>query len=254
MDVQIKIKEYIKSKGISFREFAKTCGMPNSTLQSICERGIASASFANAKKIADVLGVSISDFAGSAEGLSPRERSVIAKFQTLDERGKHAVEAVLQSQVEFALRGVKTHSNITAFSKKDSVSYIEISKKAEKAEKISSRTLKVFLQPAAAGTGNYLDDDSFEEILFENPPLQADFGVRIAGDSMQPQINDGDIVFVKQQATICEGEIGIYVIDGDAFCKKLLSKNGEYFLHSLNPSYNDFPLSENAFLVGKVIL
>ncbi|MFI3162867.1 MAG: XRE family transcriptional regulator [Bacillota bacterium] len=250
MDIQIKIREYIKANGISFREFAKTCGMPNSTLQSICERGIFSASFANAKKIADVLGVSVSDFAGSAEGFSPRELGVISKFKTLDERGKNAVEAVLQSQVEYAFKGEKTFSNVTAFSKKDNASYIEISKRAEKT---NARTLKVFLQPAAAGTGNYLDDDSFEEILFENPPASADFGVRIAGDSMTPQINDGDIVFVKQQATISEGEIGIYVIDGDAFCKKLLSKNGEYFLHSLNPKYSDFKLAENAFLVGKVV-
>ncbi len=251
MDIQIKIKEYIKSNGISFREFAKTCGMPNSTLQSICERGIFSASFANAKKIADVLGVSVSDFSGGAEGFSSRELGVISKFKTLDERGKIAVEAVLQSQLEYSLKGEKTHSNITAFSKKENASYIEISKRAEKT---TSRTLKVFLQPAAAGTGNYLDDDSFEEMLFENPPATADFGVRIVGDSMEPQIANGDIVFVKKQASISDGEIGIYVIDGDAFCKKLLAKNGEYFLHSLNPKYSDFPLSEDAFLVGKVLV
>lgn len=251
MDIQIKIKEYIRENKISFREFAKTCNMPNSTLQSICERGIYSASFANAKKIADVLGISVSEFAGASCGLSEREQSAIAKFKSLDERGKRAVEAVLISQAEYLKSAVaKRGSSVTAFAGGKSASYIEISKK----EKVVQRALKVFLQPAAAGTGNYLDDDSYEEMLFENPPVGADFGVRITGDSMQPQILDGDIVFVKKQASISEGEIGIYVIDGDAFCKKLINKEGEYFLHSLNPKYQDFKLSEEAFLVGKVLV
>ncbi len=257
MDIQFKIKEYIRQNKISFREFAKACNMPNSTLQSICERGIYSASLANANKIAEVLGVSVADFSRGGEGFSKREQSVIEKFKTLDERGKLAVEAVISSQLEFALQQVWQKPAEEVSFAAPSAGYIEISKRQPKKAvpfKTQARTLKVFLQPAAAGTGNYLDDDCFEEIAFENAPHLAEFGVRIAGDSMQPQISDGDIVFVKKQATIAEGEIGIYVIDGDAFCKKLINKNGAYFLHSLNPKYNDFPLPEGAFLVGKVIL
>ncbi len=250
MDIQSKIKQYIRDNKISFREFAKLSGLPNSTLQSICERGINSASFLNATKIAKVLGVSLEDFE-TYKGdfaISQTEREFIEKFRLVDSRGKAGVEALLNHEY-FAVSGKKSDSvAVNSFAVSNQSSYIEISKRKPKLQ-----TLKVFLQPAAAGTGNYLDDEYFEEMQFENIPHGADFGVRIAGDSMTPKIRDGDIAFVKKQDSISEGEIGIYVIDGDAFCKKLTKKEDGFYLHSLNAKYADFILPENGYVVGRVV-
>ncbi|MFI3167173.1 MAG: XRE family transcriptional regulator [Bacillota bacterium] len=250
MDIQIKIREYIKYNKMSFREFAKLAGLPNSTLQSICERGIGSASFLNASKIAKVLGVSLSDFEtfNGDFSASDSEQNMILKYRSIDSRGKQSVDAVLLH--EFArveTFAVKDAPAAYSFDKKKA-NYINIEKRAPKLS-----TVKIFLQPAAAGYGNYLDDEYFEELELENVPASADFGVRIAGDSMQPKICDGDIAFVKKQETIQEGEIGIYIIDGDAFCKKLIKKQGEFYLHSLNEKYDDFILPQNAYVVGKVV-
>ncbi len=249
MDIQIKIKEYIKSQKISFREFAKMCGLPNSTLQSICERGIYSASFQNATKIANVLGVSVGDFASSPcdFAVSKEETQFIEKLRKLDSRGKESVFAILNHEY----KSCNVSDGVLQFvsQSKKSADYIEISKR-----EIKKRMLKVYLQPAAAGTGNYLDDEYFEECEFENPPKKADFAIRIAGDSMEPKIQNGDVVFVQKCESIANGEVGIYVIDGDAFCKKLAVKDDGAYLHSFNPKYADFILPESAYLVGKVIL
>lgn len=48
------------------------------------------------------------------------------------------------------------------------------------------------------------------------------FGLQIKGDSMEPRICDGDVVIVKKQPTVSNGEIAIVLINGDeATCKKV---------------------------------
>ena len=54
------------------------------------------------------------------------------------------------------------------------------------------RSLPVYLQPASAGTGQWLDDALAEEIEVDDAvPARAEFGVRLAGDSMSPRFADG---------------------------------------------------------------
>ena len=80
---------------------------------------------------------------------------------------------------------------------------------------------------------------------------RADFALTIQGDSMEPIYFDGDIVLVKQQEQLNTGEIGIFVVNGDGFIKKL----GKNRLISLNAVYEDIYLSENDRIncIGKVI-
>jgi phage repressor protein C with HTH and peptisase S24 domain len=52
-------------------------------------------------------------------------------------------------------------------------------------------------------------------------PDKTDFGIRIFGDSMEPDIKDGSIVWVEERIQIEDGQIGIFIVDGEALCKKL---------------------------------
>lgn len=116
------------------------------------------------------------------------------------------------------------------------------------------RYIKVLNQAASAGTGDYMDDDAYEEIAVPAIPRGAEIGYRINGDSMEPKIHDGDIVFVKRQPHVDVGEIGIFVHDGEVFCKQLIFRNGEYYLHSLNKNYEDRLLfGDSSYTIGKVI-
>ena len=66
---------------------------------------------------------------------------------------------------------------------------------------------------------------------------------------------DGQIVWVQQQQTIQSGEIGIFLYNGDAYCKKFESNNGGSSLISLNKAYEPIQITEMDELrvFGKVV-
>ena len=98
---------------------------------------------------------------------------------------------------------------------------------------VSIRTHKTLYydMPVSAGTGNPLEDEYPEEIeLMEKPPKGTDFIVRVAGNSMEPTYYNNNRLFVKEQPEVENGEIGIFVINGNAYVKefggdKLISHN-----------------------------
>ena len=75
-------------------------------------------------------------------------------------------------------------------------------------------------------------------------PEAANFGVRVAGDSMEPRFHSGQTVWVHQQPTLDPGEIGVFLYDGSAYLKQLRRDGGRVFLHSLNPAYADLEVSD----------
>ena len=119
-----------------------------------------------------------------------------------------------------------------------------------------TRKIKLFNIPASAGTGEFLDSDDYEEITVGNEvPASSDFGIRINGDSMEPQFINGQVVWVEQMQELANGDIGIFFLDGNAYCKKLqITEHGTYLV-SLNPRYEPIPVTEtSSFRVfGKVV-
>lgn len=118
---------------------------------------------------------------------------------------------------------------------------------------------KVYDQPAAAGLGNYIDapDYSVEQYPAMLAPDGAEFGVRISGDSMEPDIPNGCTVFVRPTPAVDWGDIGIFVIDGQAYCKKLVPdhKARRALLRSINKTYADIVVDDPSRLrtLGKVL-
>ena len=127
----------------------------------------------------------------------------------------------------------------------------------QKARRLEFGTIPVpvYRQPAAAGLGNYITDDDAEIMLIAAPP-DTDAGIRISGDSMEPEICDGEIVCIKYMPYVSPGDIGIFVYRGEAYCKKLDMINGKPYLVSINPKYLPIPINESEDIrtVGKVLL
>lgn len=118
------------------------------------------------------------------------------------------------------------------------------------------REVKLFYLPASAGPGEFLDSSEDYEMvtLSEDAPHETDFMIRIQGDSMEPQFMDGETVYVKQQETVENGEIGIFGLDGKSYIKKFRSTPDGNFLLSLNPKYDPIPINSESFVVfGKVV-
>ena len=121
----------------------------------------------------------------------------------------------------------------------------------------SRKTIKLYTLGVSAGTGNFLDDDDFEEMeTDEFIPAGADFAVHITGDSMMPMFRDRQIIFVHRQNTLEDGEIGIFSLDGNAYCKKLMRNKKGTALISLNKKYRPIPVTENSTcaILGKVLV
>ena len=86
-------------------------------------------------------------------------------------------------------------------------------------------------------------------------PEDTTFGVRISGDSMEPEFHDGQIAWVLQQESVANGEIGIFALNGEAYIKKMQNDTDGIFLISLNEKYAPIKVSENDRLdiFGKVL-
>ena len=119
------------------------------------------------------------------------------------------------------------------------------------------RTLPVYLIPVSAGTGDFLDSDDYDLINVGNEvPDSASFGVRIHGDSMEPRFVNGQIVWVQQTQDLCSGDIGVFYLDGNSYCKVLQNDQSGQSLSSLNSDkYSPIHITVNSdFKVfGKVV-
>ena len=86
------------------------------------------------------------------------------------------------------------------------------------------------------------------------------FALKIHGDSMEPLINEGDIVVVRSQPEAENGDIVIAQVNGDqATCKRLMVTANGIVLRSLNPKYDPMVFSADEVdnlpvqIIGKVI-
>lgn len=109
------------------------------------------------------------------------------------------------------------------------------------------REIRLYDIPASAGTGQFLDSDGFETIeVGPEVPDEADFGIRISGDSMMPRYLDRQIVWVQQCEELNDGEIGIFYFDQNAYCKKLQRNQKGTYLISLNTNYAPMEVTEDS--------
>lgn len=95
------------------------------------------------------------------------------------------------------------------------------------------RTIKYFYQPASAGYGEWIDNDSYDDFDIPDIPeyAAADFAVKVDGDSMLPDYEDGDIVLVHSQDTTLDGVVGVWWVEGEGtFIKEL--RKGSLFPHN----------------------
>ena len=93
----------------------------------------------------------------------------------------------------------------------------------------------------SAGNGCFAEGNIEEYIdIPESMAKHGDFfGLRVKGDSMEPDIKDGDIVIVKKQDEIPgDGKTVVAIVNGDeGFCKRLARYAEGIGLVSNNPNY-----------------
>ena len=83
-----------------------------------------------------------------------------------------------------------------------------------------------------------LAEEHIEEYIDIPKNIQADFALTCKGDSMiNARIFDGDIVYIRQQETVDNGQIAAVLIDGEATLKRVRLFEDHISLEPENPQY-----------------
>ena len=120
------------------------------------------------------------------------------------------------------------------------------------------KTNKVpLLGEIAAGKPKYADEH-FEYYIDAEEGIKADFCIKVVGDSMiNARIYDGDIVFIRDQPDVEDGEIAAVLIDDEATLKRVYKMPGRIQLRPENPSYEPINITEEegkkVKILGKAI-
>ena len=86
-------------------------------------------------------------------------------------------------------------------------------------------------------------EEEYGDFVSVNSDIDADFCLRASGDSMiGARIYDGDIVFIKKQETVDNGEIAAVIIDDEATLKRVYyyPEEKKMILSPENPRYAPF--------------
>ena len=86
-----------------------------------------------------------------------------------------------------------------------------------------------------------LAEEHIEEYINVPRHIHADFALTCKGDSMiNARIFDGDMVYIRQQDTVENGEIAAVLIDGEATLKRVQLFEDHISLEPENPQYRPF--------------
>ena len=232
-----QIKTFRKSAGFTQDELAKRL---NTTKQTISryEKGDRKANQDMLFELCDIFGVSIDDFFPSQN--ESTQTSTSSPIQTIYDQ----LEPPRQDKVlTYAERQLDEQKN------EDKTKINEVSEKI-----VQLYGYDYYDHAASAGTGQYLNDVRVERI--ELPvDVDADFVIPIKGDSMEPDYQDGDLVFIQTSVDLNDGVIGVFNYNGEAYIKQLVIDTEQSYLHSLNPDYKDMPITpETDFrIIGEVV-
>lgn len=88
--------------------------------------------------------------------------------------------------------------------------------------------------------------------------IRADFALKCKGDSMTgARIFDNDIVYIKEQSTVENGEIAAVLIDNDATLKRFYRYGDTVVLRAENPSYKELQYEKEELnsirILGKAV-
>lgn len=245
--------KYLRQKcGLTQIQLSKKIGVSNVSLQ-YWENGsrtpYVAAVIALAKTfnvtVDYLLGVDIEQDDKDSALLTQEESLLLSNYRSLDKYGRGIVDAICQLEMTRIIDMNRKTDNVIKLN-----------------EQKPKRYIPRYATPSAAGYSVPLDGDEFEMLVADDTvPHDADFAVKIQGDSMAPYIKDGETVFVKRDCELTIGDIGIFSVDGAMYCKQYyIDTDGNLTLVSANPELRDSNVyvshdsSASITCFGKVIL
>lgn len=178
----------------------------------------------------------------SEDNLTYKEWTLIEKYRSLDSYGQESVNELLNRESKrIALYGKLGEKNVITLAQYEST-------------KPPTHLIPYWEGGVSAGNGIYqLNDTSCIMMTLWDTEItkQADFIIKVNGNSMEPDYHNGDKVLVNRDIIVKKGDVGIFVKNSEAFIKEL----GDGELISRNPDFPNIPIQDfdNVVCLGKVI-
>lgn len=246
-----RLKEARLKNGLTQEKLAKEIGVAKSTYTGY-EKGNSEPNMLVLSKIMDVLGVDANYLYQDEVRMryetraTPQEmETLVKKYRALDRHGKEMVDIVMDKETE---RIEADRLARAAELLKESRSEMEAA--AEPTVEIMYFSVPYQLHPMSAGTGTESDEEYTENLrLIKEPPYGTSYVARVSGDSMEPTYNNGDLVFVHSTVEIREGQVGVFLMDGQQWIKEL----GDGVLISHNDEYEPRRMTPDVRCQGRVL-
>ena len=222
-----RIRTAREKAGIYQGKLAEMLDLTSGRIISNWENNVARPDADNIAKLCRALNVSAAYLIGyygslaESENMGEDEHELIRNYRALDDHGRDLVDTIIAKELDRMSRSQRS--------------------------KVIYRQLPYFDYAASAGTGLYLDDVDSEIISVEYNDItaNADFAIPVSGDSMEPKFFDGDRVCIKSCPAIEIGDIGLFIVNGEAYIKKF----GGDRLISLNKKYADISFGDSDSIV-----
>ena len=235
MSIGDRIKEAREHKNLSRSELAEKANVTLSAISNY-ENSISSPKEPVLLKLMDILEIDANFlFQDMVEKkpsvyLTPSENTLLDKYRRLDTFSKELIDIVIDKELERINNDCTLNDNVVDFG-----SYKEV---------------PCYPKLASAGTGEYLFDDiPTNTIKIDSREYpKGDYAIQVNGDSMEPTYYDGDTLIVERNAIPAEGQVGIFIVDGRGYVKRM--GNGE--LLSDNKAYESI-VGEYGKCLGKVL-
>ena len=236
-----KMRELKNRRGYTAQELSEKSGVPLGTLNKLLAGIIEEPKLSTASAIASALGTTVAAMLGEAADTpaADDERKLLHDYRSADVYGQALIRRVAE------MESGRT-ADVTESSDDRPI-------RTTATEEGAIITLPLYNDPVSAGPGAVLSDGGHQtiDVRAGYTTEQADFALRVSGNSMEPRFKSGDIVLVHQQNAVLFGDLGIFIADGEGYFKRFMGDR----LHSLNPEYPDIPLRrfDDFFCCGKVV-
>lgn len=224
-----RLRAMKEESGLTTREIAAQSGIPEPTLEKLFAGATKDPKLTTMQQLVHFFGCMLDDLDDgprtgkrASTALSEEARQVARDYDGLDRHGRNMTRVVIAEEQK-RMTEEQRH------------------REPETGDARPTRILPLYYTPAAAGMTSPAAGEDFDyiEVDSSDVPWNADFAVKIDGDSMEPYIRDGSTVFVNREP-LENGDVGIFCIDGDMICKQYYKDaHGNVRLLSLNRERRD---------------
>lgn len=241
--LQDNLKKLREEHGLTKRELCEKTGISERAYLTY-EFGEREPKISVVQKLADFYGVSTDYLLGRPDATPPidpisqididdKEKAALSKWVALDAKKRHMVLDVM-ADIVHSYESAQRQAIVHTFP-------IQI---------------QISMHKVSAGTGYDLEDgDAWKtiDIADTETARNADFGLEVEGDSMEPKYHNGDIILISKTPAVDIGDDCVYTVNGAGYVKQY----GGDRLISLNKDYDDIYFHDYDYdsihCVGKVI-